>query len=892
MFWFLKRKNDISPDTADGEEWKENFSIFRKSRFKNEKEKNYISEVKPGSGLQLVIKKENIFAWCKPPESIYTDFDAQCSFSFESDFSYCSGGLLFRMGNDYNYYYFLLSNRGYYRVDCVFNGNPMRLIGWTPLSFPHEKTNTLRITAWGSVFLFYINGRQVAKLNDETIGSGFITFCGQNYDRSSVPAVAESRDPADPPPASSEPVLSFPAAAGTAATADSPSTAASLSSDISIKSSGRREAVLLLKKLKVTSVPADVEKAYSEIHEIADEQKLLLARSFFDRGQFLPAAVQVKSYLKNNPSEGKNGELISWFGEILVNLGMYEDALIQFEKCLEKDPQGKNYLLEKGNILYQLGRYDKLKTFLLSSDSVLEAEPLYWNLLGHSFFYLGRNTDAEIYYKKAAEIDPENPLYFLNAAKTLESSKKDEEAASYYAESSVLFFREGNYGEALSAAELALKKVSSGSSIRMKGESVIAKISFQNNDFREAEKKFKEITTDYPDECGSEIFFLYGLIQFEKGKHKKAAQLVEKACEKESSFYLYWYKLAEIYRAASPVSAGPEKSDVKTADALSKAYELAPDDFLVNNLLGTIALENNNIADAEKYFETAFRVKPEYSAGSAAVNYSEALLLNGKTDKALYVLDSVPSDADVLLQKGKIFSESGQSAAALRQFTEARDLYPESLPAAKTLVIYYYNNEEYGKAEEIISSIADAAASDSGILNIRGNIARVRGDFDSAFSDYRKSLELDFDPVVALNYIDGLCETLDFKKASEKYEEYFGADSSETCSGAVAERKEKLFKQIERETVKALECSICGRKWKVPKNIKEDRRITIKGDPDPESPAGQCPSCKKIFCIRCASEWIKNGRFCCPECGENLKLSDRYLRYLASLYASKSASSD
>ncbi|MCP5514689.1 MAG: tetratricopeptide repeat protein [Spirochaetales bacterium] len=843
MFWFLKRKNVTSPDTTGGDDWKENFSIFRKSRFKNEKEKNYTSEVIPGTGLQLVLKKENVFAWCEPPENIYTDFDAQCSFSFETAGVYCSGGFLFRMGNDYNYYYFLLSNRGYFRVDCVFNGNPIRLIGWTPLSFPVEKINTMRITAWGTALNFYINGRKVASLNDETIGSGYITFCGQNYDR---------------PPVSDDP---------------SP-----------VPASGRSDAVILLKKFRVTSTPADVEKAWSEDNEIADDQKLLLARSFFDRGQFLPAAVQVKSFLENNPAAENREETLSWYGEILVNLGLFDDALGQFEKALEKKPQEKNYLLEKGNILYQLGRYDKLKDFLSSSEPVLENEPLYWNLRGHSLFYLGRNTDAESCYRKAAEMDRENPLYFFNAAKTLESSGKTEEAAFYYAESSVLFFREENYEEAASAAELAIDMSPSGGSIRMKAESVTAKILFQNSEYRAAEKKFREITAEYPEECGSDIFFLYGLIQLEKGRYKKAAQLVEKACEKESGFYLYWYKLAEIRRM--------EKLESDAISALSKAHELAPDDFLVNSLLGTIALENGNCTEAEKYFETAFRAKPEYSAGSAAVNYSDALLMNGKTDKAMDVLDSVQQDADVLLQKGRIYSESGEKSLALRQYTEARELYPESLQAAKALILYYYNNEEYGKAEEVLSSAADAIPSDSGLLNIRGNISRVRGDFNSAFNDYRKSLAIEFDPVVALNYIDGLCETLDFKKAAEKYEEYFGKNTAGSWPVSVTERKKKLFNRIERETVKTLECASCGRKWKVPKNIRDDRKITITGDPDPESPAGKCSSCGKIYCIGCASEWIKNGRFRCPECNENLKLSDGHLRHLASLYVLKSASSD
>ena len=819
------------------ERWEEDFSNPAKSRFTNLLSERYSSEIIQEEGLLFTINSKNLFAWCQPPDANYSDFDVECSFSFKTNNSnsYCSGGMIFRRGNDYNYYYFLVSNKGYFRVDCVFNNKPMRLIEWTQIVAPLESVVTLRVTAWDSYFSFYINNVQVAKLNDETIGNGSITFCAQNYDAAPV-------------------------------------------------------AEILLKKISVNSIPDEVEQIYSEKNEIPPSQKLVLAKAFFGNGQFLPAAVQMKSYFEEIAKEEITDELLGFYGEILLNLGMYDESLKYFDEALEKKPDDKNYILEKANILYQLGKYEELKIFLSNTENIFADNPIYWNLRGHCLFFLGNNEAASEFYKKATELDNENPFYFINLAKAYDALADNEKAAACYAEGSVLFFRQNNYAEAEDSASVALKKETGNKETEVKAKSVLAKILFADGKSFKAEEEFKNLTETEPILCGSEVFFIYALIKLSQGRAEEAIPLIEKACEKEE-YYLYWYKLAEILYLTGKDPQQP----------LVKAQTLAPDDIWVNNLLGEIALQKGDSDNAEKYFEKSFSVGKKSNEVIPAINYSEALITNNKTEQALEVLESFPNDQDkdILLQKGKIYDLLGKELASEKMYKKAFSLYPKDKDTIRTIASFYYNTEQYTNAEEVLAGVTDLET-DHSLLNLTANLARVFGNFNAAFDAYEKSLALKYDPVVALNYVEGLCETLNYKEAKVKLDKYFNAEPGggqntpdvdnailNDRSGNLQKRLERLRSRVSNETEIKLFCASCKREWRVPADVDGDKKLTLVGDPDPASPAGKCPACGKIYCVQCATEWLKEGKFNCPECNENLKLSDKYLRYLALEAASK-----
>jgi hypothetical protein len=81
-------------------------------------------------------------------------------------------GLAFRDDGD-NYYYFKISDDGYYRVALYFNGEWQTVIDWTTTdAVVSGGVNRLAVLAQGSTMKFYINDRFMAQADDGRVGSG------------------------------------------------------------------------------------------------------------------------------------------------------------------------------------------------------------------------------------------------------------------------------------------------------------------------------------------------------------------------------------------------------------------------------------------------------------------------------------------------------------------------------------------------------------------------------------------------------------------------------------------------------------------------------------------------------------------------------------------------
>jgi transcription elongation factor Elf1 len=97
--------------------------------------------------------------------------------------------------------------------------------------------------------------------------------------------------------------------------------------------------------------------------------------------------------------------------------------------------------------------------------------------------------------------------------------------------------------------------------------------------------------------------------------------------------------------------------------------------------------------------------------------------------------------------------------------------------------------------------------------------------------------------------------------------------------GENAKRREELRTRIENALYRDISCVKCGRSWKALKDPPPAKTVRIFAMPPDDLPAGACPECGNTYCIGCAKENLDDsGRFLCPICGKNLKLSSEGLK--------------
>ncbi len=98
-------------------------------------------------------------------------------------------GVVFRKVDWNNYYAFLISGDGYYRIQKMQNNSWVFISPWKKSSAIHtgNATNLIDVVCNGNKFSFYVNNIKVDDYNDSSFGSGMIGFiAGTEYSKGPV----------------------------------------------------------------------------------------------------------------------------------------------------------------------------------------------------------------------------------------------------------------------------------------------------------------------------------------------------------------------------------------------------------------------------------------------------------------------------------------------------------------------------------------------------------------------------------------------------------------------------------------------------------------------------------------------------------------------------------
>ncbi|MDR1894237.1 MAG: tetratricopeptide repeat protein [Spirochaetales bacterium] len=774
--------------------------------------------------LELTLNKKNIFAWADDPWFRYGDFvlDADCTFRTPG---YAALGFSFRRINEGNYYYFLISNRGFFRFDQVFNNNPRIIIPWTPLDPPPAGPNredsgapgldlTLRIIAYGGRFIFIINGRWAGEAEDETAPLGFLAWAAQNYDEAD-------------------------------------------------------EARLALRRLRVESRPLGVQGAYEEWTGSAassgERARFNLAGSFYLIGAHTAAIIQLKKLSRLRRLSAEERLLLA---RAFLGAGLFREALGCVRRYREEFGAPVEILQIEGICLYELNRFLELRDFLIHNAEELSAQEWYHPLLGNGEYALGNYQRAAQAYQRALEILPDSPLVKENLLKAREKLGQTE--GGFFLETARLYFLAQDTEKARQNLSQAREAIAAEASppdreeLTLKADILEGKIAFQEERWTEAGEIFKSLADR--DAGDSSVYFLYGLLQNRSGRpsqREEGMENLKRAADMETGEFIYQFKTAEALFLGG---LDPEPY-------LSRALAIEKGDPWANNLAGLAALERGRSGEALDYLSLALDREPD--SPQIVINYSCALKEEGREQEGReLLLEKALGETreGELKNAGMLYNQLGFLCSANEEFEESSRFYEKALACDPSNRTYRLNAagalieaDHIHRAEELLLSLGEAE--DPEVYNLMGNLARIKGEFYRAEEAYKGALA--FEPENPLFLLNLAC----LYALKQQYPQ--ARALVEKIPPALRGRRgQALLDRIDGAGEIVRRCGACERQWRLPRNPGAQLPLKLRGEIPGDLPAGRCGECGEIFCVDCARPYIREGHFFCPACGGPLKLDE------------------
>ncbi len=633
----------------------------------------------------------------------------------------------------------------------------------------------------------------------------------------------------------------------------------------------KNEGVFLLNSLSIESRPVQVEQEYlrwTGYIPVSPQSRITLARTYAEMGKHSEAVVQLRAAMKHLSD---SAELHLLLARAYTQLKAYPESLSCLDRVLELQPENDQIRLEKADVLFLQGDFLGCRDYIESLRPRYPKDPQLHNLLGRCQYNLGNWEQAAGQYREAIDLDPENAVCRVNLARCLERAGESEGAVKDYFEAARQLFRQELYAElSLVLARLnGLLPPDSDQAYELK--SFEGKMLYHEGKKHQAENLFTEvIDSGYAD---SGIHYLYALMLIEKQDRAAAEVLLAKATEIDPDYPLYWFRLAE-----NRFLLGEDPWQ-----ALDRAYSLDAEDPWINNLQGQVLLGEKRYTEALPCFQKA--IEAESKAASIYRNYAECLMRLERGEEALQLLAKGIEQADgseeelasLHNQRGNCLVELQRCAAAIEDYEKALELVPASRDYMQNCAACCIELDMIMRAEELLNNLLEERESAS-VYNLTGNLAVVTGEFERARLAYLEGLKLEEDDrEIKLNLLSLYIETEKVEEAGKLLAEMNGwADPPKRCRH-LQDRFQDRFEEL-------LECSECGRQWRVPKQLPPQPSFTIHGEPPGEAPAGRCEQCDRLYCIACASEWVEDGRLMCPKCNKRLRLNDDSLKYLLLQY--------
>jgi tetratricopeptide (TPR) repeat protein len=371
--------------------------------------------------------------------------------------------------------------------------------------------------------------------------------------------------------------------------------------------------------------------------------------AYGSKGAWEKAIANYKESLQLNPDD----TLVRFrLGEAYEKANNLKDAVEQYKLVLTKAREAENVKIALAGAYLRAGNYDES---IRLYKEVIAKQPrnasAYANL-GLAHGGKGQWKEEIENYKKAISLNPKDPVVHYNLASAYEKRNQDQDASREY--QTVLKINPGD----------------------LEATTKLADIDFKNKRYGEAIRAYDKILKSSPRKAAihANLGFAYGELK----KYKLSSENYEKAIKYGMKDIQVHYNLAYTYD-----KLGRKKEAVREYEYVAASRP----NMDVLDILAEHYTDEKQYENAIKIYKKMIAINPKRATAYSGLGYVYGL--KNDVDKEIeYYKISLRYDAeddDVYLSLGKAYERKGMYQEALKAYTHAYELNPDSKVAAKKI---------------------------------------------------------------------------------------------------------------------------------------------------------------------------------------------------------------
>jgi len=467
--------------------------------------------------------------------------------------------------------------------------------------------------------------------------------------------------------------------------------------------------------------------------------------------QFSAAEQSYKKAVLLNP--GSTLAILT-LGEFYANQKRYAEAEQQVLRAVRMDASSPQPRITLSRLYLMEGQKDKAEQVLKDAKAALKDNPQGYRMLGEFYVSLGELDKAVVEYASLCKEHPQDLLVKKNYIQLLIQMSRLNEASSLTDEilkkspndvdalidRGEILERQGKNDEAVQSLQAAL---------RADPESALGhyylgvaygqsggKVNLAEAEWRQAVRIFPALVDAQKD---------LAVLAMRKGEWDQLSVSAEELIKAQP-----YSPLGYVYRSVGEAA----RKDIHGAESdLQKAIEVAPKDPLPYTRFGELRVAQQQFSEAEKYFEEALRLDPNY--GEALRGLAGIGLALKQPDKALARVNAqiakAPNSSDDYFLLGQLLADRKDFQGAEAALEKTVQLNKNNVRA---FLLLSQVEVARGSVEKAIASCDESIRqnpNDPRTFLLLGTLQEKSGDWQKAGESYKQALRIDPDYGVAAN---------------------------------------------------------------------------------------------------------------------------------------------